>query len=143
LAFQIFFLSLHPKSKQKREWGIMKFIVADWVMTALLDYTHGFREFELETMMKLNSPYAMRFYELVANQDTGTPINMKVETLREWMGIKEGEYLRSWDFKRRIIDPSKKELDANCPWSFVLVELVLPCYFVIKCSIPDAAIHAL
>lgn len=90
--------------------GIMKFIVADWVMTALLDYTHGFREFELETMMKLNSPYAMRFYELVANQDTGTPINMKVETLREWMGIKDGEYLRSWDFKRRIIDPSKKNL---------------------------------
>ena len=103
--------------------GIMKFIVADWVMTALLDYTHGFREFELETMMKLNSPYAMRFYELVANQDTGTPINMKVETLREWMGIKEGEYLRSWDFKRRIIDPSKKELDANCPWSFDFVEV--------------------
>lgn len=101
----------------------MKFIVADWVMTALLDYTHGFREFELETMMKLNSPYAMRFYELVANQDTGTPINMKVETLREWMGIKEGEYLRSWDFKRRIIDPSKKELDANCPWSFDFVEV--------------------
>ncbi len=48
---------------------------------------------------------------------------MKVETLREWMGIKEGEYLRSWDFKRRIIDPSKKELDANCPWSFDFVEV--------------------
>ena len=97
--------------------GIMKFIVADWVMTALLDYTHGFREFELETMMKLNSPYAMRFYELVANQDTGTPINMKVETLREWMGIKEGQYSRSYDLRKWVLEPSKKELDANCPWS--------------------------
>ena len=83
----------------------MKFIVADWVMTALLDYTHGFREFELETMMQLNSPYAMRFYERVANQDTGTPINMKVETLRDWMGIKEGQYSPSYDLRKWVLEP--------------------------------------
>lgn len=65
----------------------------------------------------------MRFYELVANQDTGTPINMKVETLREWMGIKEGQYSRSYDLRKWVLEPSKKELDANCPWSFDFVEV--------------------
>lgn len=103
--------------------GIMKFIVADWVMTALLDYTHGFREFELETMMKLNSPYAMRLYELVANQNTEESIPMNIETFRQWMGIKDGQYSRSYDLRKWVLEPSKKELDANCPWSFEFTEV--------------------
>ena len=102
--------------------GIMRFLVADWVMVALLDYKEGFREFEFETMMKLKSPYAIRFYELVAKQEEGTPIAMNVETFREWMGIKEGQYLRSFDLRKRVLEPSKKELDANCPWSFDFTE---------------------
>ena len=48
---------------------------------------------------------------------------MKVETLREWMGIKEGQYSRSYDLRKWVLEPSKKELDANCPWSFDFVEV--------------------
>ena len=40
------------------------------------------------TKLYINSPYAMRFYELVANQDTTKPIPMNLDTFREWMGIR-------------------------------------------------------
>ena len=88
--------------------GMMRFLVADWVMVALLDYKEGFREFELEKMMKLKSPYAMRFYELVANQDTTKTIPMNLDTFREWMGIEDGLYSRSYDLRKRVLEPSKK-----------------------------------
>lgn len=103
--------------------GMMRFLVADWVMVALLDYKEGFREFELEKMMKLKSPYAMRFYELVANQDTTKTIPINLDTFREWMGIEDGLYSRSYDLRKRVLEPSKKELDANCPWSFDFTEI--------------------
>lgn len=74
-------------------------------------------------MMKLKSPYAMHFYELVANQDTTNTIPMNLDTFREWMGIEDGLYSRSYDLRKRVLEPSKKELDANCPWSFDFTEI--------------------
>lgn len=96
--------------------SIMKFVVADWVMTALLDYTHGFREFELETMMKLKSTYSMRFYELVANQTD--VLKFSVDSFRTWFGIKDGQYTRTYDLRKRVLGPAKEELDACSPWTF-------------------------
>lgn len=116
-ALLIMNVYIAPKS------GMLRFLVADWVMVALLDYKEGFREFELEKMMKLKSPYAMRFYELVANQDTTNTIPMNLDTFREWMGIEDGLYSRSYDLRKRVLEPSKKELDANCPWSFDFTEI--------------------
>lgn len=98
--------------------GMIRFLVADWVMVALLDYKEGFREFEFERMMKLKSPYAMRIYELVVNQNTNEPIPMSVSRFREWMGIEDGDYTRSYDIKRWVLEASKKELDKKCSWSF-------------------------
>ena len=43
---------------------------------------------------------------------------MNLDTFREWMGIEDGLYSRSYDLRKRVLEPSKKELDANCPWSF-------------------------
>ena len=103
--------------------GMMRFLVADWVMVALLDYKEGFREFEFEKMMQLKSPYAMRLYELVANQDTEEVIPMNVDTFREWMGIEDGDYKRSYDLKRWVLEASKKELDKKSPWSFDFTEV--------------------
>lgn len=101
--------------------SIMKFVVADWVMTALLDYTHGFREIELETMMKLKSTYSMRFYELVVNQKD--VLKMSVDTFRAWFGIKDGQYTRAYDLRKRVFEPAKEELDACSPWSFYFREV--------------------
>lgn len=101
--------------------GIMKFAISDWVLTALLDFTKGYREFELPSMMHLNSPYAMRMYELISKQKE--PLTMKVEDLKEWFGIQDKKsYNTPGNFKARILDPSKKELDDNCPYSFEYTE---------------------
>lgn len=95
--------------------GMMKFAISDWVLTALLDFTKGYREFELPSMMHLNSPYAMRMYELVSKQKT--PLTMKVEDLKEWFGV-EDKYKRDNDFVKRVLAPSREELNIHCPYSF-------------------------
>lgn len=48
---------------------------------------------------------------------------MNLDTFREWMGIEDGLYSRSYDLRKRVLEPSKKELDANCPWSFDFTEI--------------------
>lgn len=98
--------------------GMMKFAISDWVLTALLDFTKGYREFELPSMMKLNSPYAMRMYELVSKQKS--PLTMTVSQIREWFGVEEKSYKRDSDFVKRVLAPSQKELDEHCPYSFDL-----------------------
>lgn len=101
--------------------SIMKFCVADWVMAVLMDLTKGVRQFEYQTIMAMKSPYSQRMYELVAEQKQ--PRTLTVEKFREWFGIKDGQYTRSYDLRKRVIEPSKKELDACCPYTFDYTEV--------------------
>lgn len=96
--------------------GMMKFLVADWLMTALLDMTHGFTTYELEKMQSLKTQYAMRAYELVSNA-TSPVLKFSSQKLKEFFGV-EDKYPRDFDFQKRILKPSKKELDKSCPWTF-------------------------
>ncbi|MCS2799123.1 replication initiation protein [Bacteroides fragilis] len=46
----------------------MVFYVYDPIWRAALDFTKGFKKYELITAMKFKSAYAMRFYELMSGQ---------------------------------------------------------------------------
>ena len=61
--------------------GMMRFDVSDWVWGMMLDFSKGFRKYELVTAMKLKSPYTMRFYELMSGQKK--PYFVTVDELRE------------------------------------------------------------
>lgn len=96
--------------------GMMTFYVADWVMTALLDLTKGFTQYELDKMQRLTSPFSMRAYELVSSSQKEV-ISFTPKQIREWFGV-AGKYEREWNFVKRVLEPSKQELDKICPWSF-------------------------
>lgn len=56
----------HPKIEKGT--GIATFHVYDPIWRAALDFTKGFKKYELITAMKFKSVYAMRFYELMSGQ---------------------------------------------------------------------------
>ena len=91
----------HPKIKKGT--GVATFHVYEPVWRAALDFTKGFKKYELVTAMKFKSVYAMRFYELMSGQTT--PLFVPLEGsdgLRERFNL-QGKYERVNDFRRKVI----------------------------------------
>lgn len=126
-------LSLNKKVIQyedKEKWGAFNLIerpevnkigdyvcfrVSPTIAKAFLDFSKGFSKYELETAMKFESSYSMRFYELLSNQKTA--INYSIENLKIMFQI-ENKYSKINDFFRKVIEPAKKELTEKAPFTF-------------------------
>ena len=55
---------------------VVTFTIDSLIFNALLDFSKGFRKFELTIAMNFESTYSMRFYELFSNKKT--PINYSI-----------------------------------------------------------------
>lgn len=98
--------------------GIVKFHVYRPVFDAILDFSKGYRKFELLTAMSFKSIYAMRFYELMAGQKTPLFVPLEGENgLKERFGLQK-KYKLVADFQRKVLNAAKAELDAHSPYSF-------------------------
>jgi len=95
--------------------GVAQFELQPEVYEAILDFSKGYRKYELKTAMQFESVYAMRFYEIMSGQKKS--IEYKIETLKDMFGIAE-KYKRVNDFFRYVIDVAKKELDKKSPYTF-------------------------
>lgn len=91
------------------------FTIAPRIWDCILNFSKGYRKFELKTAMQFESVYAMRFYELVSGQDN--PITYNIETLKDIFQI-SGKYKKVNDFIKRVIEPAKTELDKCSPYTF-------------------------
>ena len=85
------------------------------IWSAMLDFSKGFRKYELETAVKLRGKYSLRIYKLVSKQTQ--PISYLIEDLRKMWGLTD-KYKRMDDFVKNTIEAAKKELDAVSPYSF-------------------------
>lgn len=106
--------------KIKKNEGISKFYVFDEIWKSLLDFTKGYRKYELVTAMQFKSVYSMRIYELISGQKR--PLEFSIDYLREMFCIKD-KYSNANDFKRWVLDIAKKELDESSPYSFNYIEV--------------------
>ena len=106
---------LIERVKIQKNIGKVTFNIPEWFWKALLDFSKGYRKYELLTAMRLKSPYSMRFYELMSGQKR--PLTFSVDEMRKMFGL-EGKYERPSSIKERIIEPAKKELDESAPYSF-------------------------
>ena len=106
--------------KIKKNEGVSKFYVFDEIWKSLLDFTKGYRKYELVTAMQFKSVYSMRMYELMSGQKR--PLEFTFEQLREMLCIKD-KYSNANDFKRWVLDIAKKELDENSSYSFNYIEI--------------------
>ena len=102
-----------PQFNYKRGW--VRFEIQPEVYNAVLNFSKGFRKYELKTAMEFTSQYSMRFYELMSGQER--PLIYTIEDLKIMFGV-QNKYKRNPDFIKRIVVPAKEELDAKSPYSF-------------------------
>lgn len=95
---------------------------------ALLDFSKGFRKFDLETALMLKLTPSLRLFQLLSNQKE--PITFTIAQLRRMWNMDAvdpatGRYLKypdTYNFIKRTIEPAKRELDEKSPWSFDYVK---------------------
>lgn len=85
---------------------------------AFLDFSKGYKKFELELSMKFESVYAMRFYEIFNGQKT--PLTFTIPDLKKMFGLEDKYNGKDGvsNFIKRVIIPAKEELDKHSPVSF-------------------------
>ena len=95
--------------------GIAKFRVSPDVWNIILDFTKGYRKYELKTTMQFKSVYSMRFYELLSGQTR--PLTYAIDELRKMLCI-DKKFKAISDLERYVLEVAKKELDESSPYSF-------------------------
>lgn len=94
--------------------------VADFVWDLILDFSKGFRRYELEKALTLKCPAALRMYMLLSQQSK--PITWRVHDLKALFGVAD-KYPQTTDFIRKVLLPASRELAVKCPvtfeWSYV------------------------
>ena len=100
----------------KKRASTVSFTIHPKIWDCMLDFSKGFRKYELQTAMSFESVYSMRFYELLSGQKY--PLSYGFEDLKAMFQI-EGKYKQVNDFLRYVVEPAKKELDEKSPYSFV------------------------
>ena len=97
----------------------MKFEVDNRLWDVFMNFTKGYREFELSKALSLSTSYSLRFYMLISGQKA--PIQMTIENFRKWLGIPEDKYIkkdgthRIDNIEARIIKPAQKNLIKLVP----------------------------
>ena len=82
--------------------------------SAILDFSKGYRRYDLLVAMKLSKVYSLRMFKLVSNQQY--PLTYTIEQLKEMWGISD-KYKNTKDFMK-VIASAKDELDKISPWTF-------------------------
>ena len=95
--------------------GFVQFDIQPEIFDAILNFSKGYRKYELKTAMSFDTVYAMRFYELFSEK-TGS-IAYSIDKLKIMFNI-EKKYKLTSDFTRYVVDAAKKELDQKAPFSF-------------------------
>jgi hypothetical protein len=103
------------KVRIKKRDSYVIFEVRKELYEAFMNFSKGFRRFELKTTMMFTSVYAMRFYELISGKDN--PVRYDYEALKLLFGLQD-KYSRINDFTKDVIEIAKKELDAKSPYTF-------------------------
>ncbi|MGO3168689.1 replication initiation protein [Senegalia sp. (in: firmicutes)] len=72
-----------------------------------------FTQYMIRNILKLNSSYSIRIYELLKQCEKMRKREFEVEGLKELLRLEEKSYNRFDNFERRILNPAKKEINEK------------------------------
>ena len=79
----------------------------------LLQLQKCFTQYALRNILELKSKYAFRLYELLKQYQAIGKRKFSVRELRDLLGVEQGE-LKLWiDFKRRVLEIAKREINSK------------------------------
>lgn len=120
------FINIIAAPKFDKKSGTATFSVFDEIWQCLLNFSKGFRKYELNTIMAFKSVYTMRMYELMSGQKTPlTFTNESFESLCDRFKLPKTMRLHH-KFEEKVLDIAKRELDESAPWSFTYKRETIP-----------------
>lgn len=90
--------------------GKVSFLVSRVLYDVMFNFSCGFKNYDLEEALNLPTPYAVRMYVLLNNQQQ--PIEWSVEKLKEMFGVAD-KYKQTADFIKKVIEPARIALVNN------------------------------
>lgn len=79
----------------------------------IIDLKREFTRYEIENILRLNSNYSIRIYELVKQYENIGLREIKIQDLRHYLGIEDSEYKRFYDFEKRVLEVAKEGINEH------------------------------
>lgn len=98
--------------------GIINADIEPEVWRLAVDFSMGYRAYELGVLVGLRSLYSMKLYPYLCRQTDPNALTMSIDDCKKFMGVADKYKGKPLDFIRKCIDPAKEELDRVAPWSF-------------------------
>lgn len=95
--------------------GIIEAEVQPEVWRLAVDFSMGFRAYELGILLGLRSTFSMKLYPYLCRQKE--PLVMSIEDCKKFLGV-EKKYRDTTAFIDKCIKPAKRELGDISPWAF-------------------------
>lgn len=123
-------------SSYRQDQGIIRFKFHDRMADYLLDFNNNFTKYSLPNILKMNSKYSIRLYEifrsflptkLVSSGQTEVFRVIGYTDLRTMLGIDPKSLKKFYDFERGVLKQAQKELNkADLSFSYSFPERKLP-----------------
>jgi plasmid replication initiation protein len=94
---------------------------SDDIMPYLGNLKSNFTSYKLNHIKNLNSPHAIRIFELCSQFDKKGRRFITIDSVREFLNLKD-KYPRYADLKRFVLIPSLAEIDTKTPYSITYKE---------------------
>lgn len=106
-----------PEYCKKHGQKHITFVLDNKMWLAMLDFSRGYRLVNLQVYMGLRSTYSVILYMLITQQTK--PITYGIDKLKEITGANtRPAYARTYNFIRKVLEATKKELDRCSPWTY-------------------------
>lgn len=89
----------------------------------LLQLKCNFTSSKLEMLMSFKSQYAMRMYTLLKQYERLQRREIETDLLREILGLRKDQYILYSNFKKDILEPTQRELEAKADLYFEFDEI--------------------
>lgn len=106
--------------------GVATFKVEPEIWHCIVNFSKGYRKYELATICNFKSVYAMRFYEFLSGQKRPmTYVNEKFTELCDILKLTK-KMRTVQKFENDVLDVAKRELDEKSPYSFKYERVTVP-----------------
>ena len=105
---------------EKNEYGeiYVKFDVHDKALPLIFEFKEKYFKYALWNILRLTSRNQIRMYELLKQYEPIGMREIKLNKLKDWIGVSQDEYKRWYDFKKYVLDACQKALLENTDIKF-------------------------
>lgn len=106
-------IRLVNKPKITKKSKTLKLYIDKDLIPYIINLKKEFTRYEIENILKLNSNYSIRLYELLKQYENIRTRKFKLNELKELLGLENQEYSRIYDFEKWVLKVAKKEINNN------------------------------